>query len=81
MTREKRQGTVVWFNDKRGIGFIDPENGEKDFFVHFTNVVTEPNQFKTLVAGQKVTFVVGANKKGPQAEEVTVIEEPDISEE
>jgi CspA family cold shock protein len=80
MTKEKRQGTVVWFNDRRAIGFINPEDGEKDFFVHFTNVVTEPNQFKTLVAGQKVTFVVGANKKGPQAEEVTVIEDQNIAE-
>lgn len=74
--REVLQGTVVWFNDKRGIGFIKPDVGGKDFFVHYTNIITEPDKFKTLTAGQRVEFSVGANKNGPQAEEIVVLDEP-----
>lgn len=73
---EIKYGTVVWFNNKRGIGFIKPDDGDKDFFVHYTNIVAESGAFKTLVAGQKVSFIIGANKNGPQAEKVVVIAEP-----
>jgi CspA family cold shock protein len=68
--REVEKGTVVWFNDKRGIGFIKPDDGGKDYFVHYTNIISEPDKFKTLTAGQRVSFCVGANKNGPQAEEI-----------
>ena len=59
---EIKYGTVVWFNNKRGIGFIKPDDGNKDFFVHYTNIVEESGVFKTLIAGQKVSFIVGTNK-------------------
>lgn len=77
---EIKYGTVLWFNNKRGYGFIKPDDGSKDFFVHYTNIVAESGIFKTLVAGQKVSFVVGANKNGPQAEKVVVIAEPQAGE-
>jgi CspA family cold shock protein len=79
--REVKYGTVVWFNAGRGYGYIAPEDGGKDYFVHWSNIDSEPNKFKTLIAGQKVSFVVGANNKGPQAEQVVVLETPELSEE
>ncbi len=79
--KEVVRGTVVWFNDKRGIGFIEPDDGRKDFFVHYTNIVVSgPKDFKSLTAGQRVEFSVGANKNGPQAEEVIIIEEIETEE-
>jgi len=71
--KEVKCGKVIWFNEKRGIGFIECDDGDKDKFVHYSNIVGEPGKFKTLVSGQKVSFVIGENNKGPQAEEVTVI--------
>lgn len=67
-------GTVVWFNERRGYGFLKPDGGDKDYFVHYTNIVSEM-KFKTLVAGQRVTFTVGANKNGPQAENIAILDE------
>jgi CspA family cold shock protein len=61
-------GTVKWFNDAKGFGFITPESGP-DLFVHFSAI--SGNGFKTLVEGQRVSFVAGQGKKGPQAENVT----------
>jgi cold shock CspA family protein len=46
--------------------------------VHFTNIVGEPGKFKSLTSGQKVSFTIGANNKGPQAENVVVLEEPSL---
>lgn len=66
-------GTIVWFNERRGYGFLQPDDGGKDLFVHYTNIISEAN-FKTLVAGQRVSYIMGTNKNGPQAEEVAVIE-------
>jgi len=74
--QEVKYGTVVWFNNKRGIGFIKPDDSEKDFFVHYSNIIADPGKYKSLTAGQRVSFVVGANNTGPQAESVTVIAEP-----
>ena len=68
-------GKVIWFNDKRGYGFVKPDNGEADMFVHFSNIVADTGKFKTLTAGQTIQFVIGANKNGPQAEQVIVIDE------
>ena len=79
-SKEIKYGTVVWFNSKRGIGFIAPDGGGKDMFCHYTNVVAEPGVFKTLTAGQRVSFVIGANKNGPQAEKIVVIGEPKLEE-
>ena len=70
------KGEVIWFNDKLGFGFIKPEDGGKDLFVHYTNIVMEQGKFKTLSAGQIVSFTVGSNNTGPQAENIVVLEEP-----
>ena len=61
-------GTVKWFNEAKGFGFIAQENGP-DVFVHFSSI-NSPN-FKTLAEGQKVEFKVVQGQKGPQAENVT----------
>ncbi len=60
-------GTVKWFNDEKGYGFIS-RDGEQDVFVHFRNIVGEGR--KTLKEGQQVEFTVGEGQKGPQAENV-----------
>lgn len=64
---EKKTGTVKWFNEKKGFGFITREGGP-DLFVHFSSI--GGSGFKTLKDGQKVTFVETVGKKGPQAENV-----------
>ena len=64
---EKLIGTVKWFNESKGYGFINREGGA-DLFVHFSNIVADG--FKTLKEGQKVSFTEGEGKKGPQAENV-----------
>jgi cold shock protein len=62
------QGVVKWFNDSKGFGFIEQENGE-DVFVHFSSIVGEG--FKTLAEGQAVAFDVVQGAKGLQAANVT----------
>ena len=64
---DRQTGTVKWFNDAKGFGFITPENGE-DVFVHFRSIMG--NGFKSLQEGQKVTFKVVKGQKGMQADEV-----------
>lgn len=63
-------GIVKWFDEKKGYGFITVEDG-KDAFVHHSNIMGEG--FKTLAEGQKVTLEVTAGQKGPQAEQVRVV--------
>lgn len=63
-------GTVKWFNEEKGYGFIAQDNGP-DVFVHFRAIVGDG--FRTLAEGQKVQFTVTQGQKGPQAENVTVI--------
>ena len=63
-------GTVKWFNETKGFGFIEREGGP-DVFVHFSAIKGEG--FKTLTDGQKVQFTVTNGQKGPQAENVTPI--------
>lgn len=63
-------GTVKWFNDEKGFGFIKQE-GEKDVFVHYSSI--NGNGRKSLQEGQKVTMEVVQGKKGPQAENVTPV--------
>lgn len=60
-------GTVKWFNDEKGYGFIARE-GERDVFVHFRAIEMEGR--KTLREGQQVEFTIGEGQKGPQAENV-----------
>ncbi len=61
-------GQVKWFNDSKGFGFITPDDGSKDCFVHHSKV--EGEGFKTLEEGQKVEFEIVEGQKGPAAENV-----------
>jgi CspA family cold shock protein len=62
------QGTVKWFNDAKGFGFITPDDGGKDLFAHFSEI--QGGGFRSLQEGQKVEFVVKQGQKGPQASEI-----------
>jgi cold shock protein len=61
-------GTVKWFNDAKGFGFITPDGGGEDLFVHFSSI--QGNGFKSLQENQKVTFEVTQGPKGKQASNV-----------
>lgn len=61
-------GTVKWFNDSKGFGFIKPENGDRDCFVHHSAI--QGQGFKTLSEGERVEFDLVEGKKGPAAENV-----------
>ncbi len=63
-------GTVKWFNESKGFGFIEQESGP-DVFVHFSAILGDG--FKTLAEGQKVEFTVTQGQKGPQAEKVVPV--------
>ena len=62
-------GTVKWFNEAKGFGFISPSDGGADVFVHFSAIAGDG--FKTLKEGQEVSFDVVDGQKGPQAANVT----------
>ncbi len=64
---DRQTGTVKWFNEAKGFGFITQANGP-DLFVHFRSI--EGTGFRTLSEGQQVTFVVVDGQKGPQADQV-----------
>ena len=61
-------GSVKWFNDDKGFGFITPADGSKDVFVHFSAI--QSDSFKTLFEGQNVTFNIEDGAKGPSASNV-----------
>ena len=61
-------GTVKWFNDSKGYGFIQPDGGGKDVFVHFSNI--QGSGFKSLAEGAKVEFETREGQKGPEATNV-----------
>ncbi len=64
-------GTVKWFNDQKGFGFITPEGGQKDCFVHHSAI--QGSGFKSLTEGEKVEFDVVQGQKGPAAENVSKV--------
>ncbi len=64
------KGTVKWFNEQKGFGFITNDQGGDDVFVHFSGIVSEG--FKTLAEGQKVTFDITRGERGMQAVNVSV---------
>jgi cold shock protein len=67
----RTRGTVKWFNDEKGFGFITPENGGKDCFVHHSAI--QAQGFKSLSEGQAVEFDVVQGQKGPAAENVQAV--------
>jgi CspA family cold shock protein len=64
-------GTVKWFSNEKGYGFISPADGSEDVFVHFSKI--EGSGFKTLVEGAKVAYETEPGQKGLQATNVTVV--------
>ena len=68
---ERENGTVKWFNAGKGYGFIMRDEGE-DVFVHFSSI--QGTGFRTLEEGQRVEFTVGQGEKGPQAQDVVVLD-------
>ena len=67
---EREQGTVKWFNESKGYGFITKQDGT-DIFVHYSSI--NADGFKTLKEGAKVDFVVAEGDKGPQAQDVNLL--------
>ena len=65
------EGTVKWFNSDKGFGFITPDDGGKDLFVHFSEI--RGDGFRKLDEGQRVQFEVGQGNKGPAATGVTAV--------
>ncbi|MCW8900933.1 MAG: cold-shock protein [Gammaproteobacteria bacterium] len=63
-------GTVKWFNDAKGFGFITPTDGSADVFAHFSAIVSDG--FRSLAEGQQVTFDVESGPKGPQATNIKI---------
>jgi cold shock protein len=69
--RMAQQGTVKRFNLEKGYGFIIPDDGSEDLFVHYTSI--EGSGFRSLEEGEKVRYEVGQGRKGPQAQNVSKV--------
>ena len=68
------QGTVKWFNEEKGYGFISPDEGGDDLFVHFSGIAGEG--FKSLEEGEKVTYEAAQGRRGMQAQNVSKAQSP-----
>lgn len=68
---DRQTGTVKWFNDAKGFGFITPDAGGNDLFAHFSAI--EGNGFKSLKEGQKVRYVKAMGQKGEQATKIQAV--------
>ncbi|MFW9785568.1 MAG: cold-shock protein [Candidatus Heimdallarchaeota archaeon] len=68
------KGTVKWFNSKKGFGFIIPDDGSADVFVHYTAISGENDEFKIIYEGDIVEYEITEGKKGPQASNVKIVE-------
>ncbi|GAB4313330.1 MAG: cold-shock protein [Promethearchaeota archaeon] len=66
-------GIVKWFNARKGYGFITPNEGDKDCFVHYSAIVADEGEFRTLDEGDEVEFEVGDGRKGPEARNVKIV--------
>jgi len=71
MSNEQTRGTVKWFNDQKGFGFITPESGGKDVFVHQSAIIA--TGFRSLSEGDRVEFSIEQGPKGPSAANVKKI--------
>ncbi|ALX94475.1 cold-shock protein [Serratia fonticola] len=67
----KKTGQVKWFNESKGFGFIEQQDGGKDVFVHFSAIMTEG--FKTLAEGQRVEYAIQDSPRGPAAANVVAL--------
>lgn len=72
-----QHGSVKWYNQEKGFGFIRPNDGSEDLFVHFSKIKDNEDGSKSLQQGQKVEYTIGQNRKGLQAENVTVKDQKD----
>jgi CspA family cold shock protein len=70
MTEERETGTVKWFNESKGYGFIDRDSGG-DIFVHYSGITGQG--YRVLVEGQRVEFSIGEGRKGPAAKDVQLV--------
>ena len=68
---DTQKGTVKWFNEAKGFGFITPDDGGKDLFAHFSAIASQG--FRTLAENQRVSFTAEVGPKGPQAANIQVI--------